>query len=518
MPVSLRVPDTARSTAHGRTGIRCVQRRPLRRRDARREGVQQGVLVFLGRIGRGPPDPQVPKVPQEVEPEPGPGGLPVARDRLREPRDPPGHGARRGADEHDRLRRQPEAVQPQLEVLRHRPGAVEAEVRHALQPLADQREVQGGRRQGGRELHHEDARRLVPDLATPLDGTVGHEADLSEEGGGAAVVGHQVVHTLVAGGDRSGAATAVADHGAYRLTIMPNPSQEREPDPSGAPAARRTWTRPAAAAGLVAGVALVPPSSAARSRAARPARRSPSARPRRRRPRSRRPVQPPRPARRRRRPLRPPRPPSVRGDARPPRRRRPPAGLRHPRPHGLAAGPALARPAPAPPTEVTQSLAARLDARLQTLLKTLGDPRGLGRDRLGRRAPLVRRRGQRGHRDREGDDPGHRVRPRIGVEDAHGRGRAAAGGRGEARARPAGGAPPAGVQAGPADHRPHAARPHERAAGLLPQPEDRQAAPGEAGRRLDGAPGVAVRAGQACRPGQDLALLEHATTCSSASW
>ena len=37
---------------------------------------------------------------------------------------------------------------------------------------------------------------------------------------------------------------------------MPNPPQEREADPSGAPVARRTWTRPLAAAGLLAGVGL----------------------------------------------------------------------------------------------------------------------------------------------------------------------------------------------------------------------------------------------------------------------
>ena len=61
----------------------------------------------------------------------------------------------------------------------------------------------------------------------------------------------------MAGGDRSGAATAVADHGAYRLTIMPNQSQEREQGPSRPPATRRTWRRPAAVAGLVAGFALV---------------------------------------------------------------------------------------------------------------------------------------------------------------------------------------------------------------------------------------------------------------------
>ena len=61
----------------------------------------------------------------------------------------------------------------------------------------------------------------------------------------------------MAGGGESGEATAVANREAYRLTIMPNPPPEREPDPSLVPTVPRVWTRPAAGAGLVAGVALV---------------------------------------------------------------------------------------------------------------------------------------------------------------------------------------------------------------------------------------------------------------------
>ena len=173
------------------------------------------------------------------------------------------------------------------------------------------------------------------------------------------------------GGDRSGAAAAVTDHGAYRHTIMPNSSQERERGPSGAPIAHRTWRRPAAVAGLVAGVALVAViaggaltgGSSGRSIAAVSPTSSPSA------------VVSPAAT------LSPTATPSPaafasNGPAVSPGQASPPAPP--PQPTTGTPGPVpSASPTASPvpdPTEVTPALAARLDARLHAFLKRSGIP------------------------------------------------------------------------------------------------------------------------------------------------
>ena len=70
----------------------------------------------------------------------------------------------------------------------------------------------------------------MADRTAPLDGAVGHEADLSEQGRGASVVGHQgITRPFGLGRDTAvGVRLAPRDAGAgYRLTIMPNPPSER---------------------------------------------------------------------------------------------------------------------------------------------------------------------------------------------------------------------------------------------------------------------------------------------------
>ena len=106
------------------------------------------------------------------------------------------------------------------------------------------------------------------------------------------------------------------------------------------------------------------------------------------------------------------------------------------------------------------------------------DPRDLGRDPVGRRPKLAGHVRPGGRRGQDADDPRQRVRAGLDVEDLHGGRRAPAGRGGAADPRRAGRAPAAGVSAGQADHRPDAARPHQRPAGLLPQPEDRHGAAG----------------------------------------
>ena len=257
MPVSLRAPETARSTAHGRTGsgayraARSVAGTPAAKASSRASSYSSDASVAAHQTRRSPrfrrkwsqsPDQAGFRSPGTVFASP-------ARRPDTEPVEEPMNTT--GCDgSQNRFSRSWRSFDTGRAPSRRRSGT-----RSSHLPISERSSGADGT--GAWSSTDEDAGRLVPDLAAPLDGTVGHEADLAEEGGGAAVVGHRVIHTLVAGGDRSGAATAVADHGAYRLTIMPNLTQEREPVPSEASVARRPWRRPAAVAGLVAGVALV---------------------------------------------------------------------------------------------------------------------------------------------------------------------------------------------------------------------------------------------------------------------
>ena len=256
MPVSLRAPDVARSTAQGRTGsgawraARSAAGTPAAKASSRASSYSSGASVAAHQTRRSPglrrkwsqsPDQAGFRSPGTV----------FARPAIRpdtEPVDEPMN--RTGCDgSQKRLRRSWRSFETGS-------AAVQAEVRHAFQPLADQREIKRRGRDGGLELHHEDARRLVPDLATPLDGAVGHEADLAEEGGGAAVVGHQVDshargggRSIRLGGSRDGPWGVSSHHHA-------EPTAGARGRPSATPVARRAWTRPAAVAALVAGIAL----------------------------------------------------------------------------------------------------------------------------------------------------------------------------------------------------------------------------------------------------------------------
>jgi len=178
----------------------------------------------------------------------------------------------------------------------------------------------------------------------------------------------------VAGGDRSGSAAAVTDHGAYRLTIMPNQPPEREDGPSGAPDARRTWTRPAAVAGLVAGIALAAVlvgSVVSGGLAGGPAAVSPSAT-----------MQPVAIATTGLSvgPTGPFVSPAVAPSLATPATEAPATAATTPTstPTTPTPGPTAAAPTPASPaadpTQVTPALAARLDTRLKALLKSSGIP------------------------------------------------------------------------------------------------------------------------------------------------
>ena len=83
----------------------------------------------------------------------------------------------------------------------------------------------------------------------------------------------------------------------------------------------------------------------------------------------------------------------------------------------------------------------------------------------------------REHQDRRGGRTGHGLRGREHQQDVHGRTDHAAGAGGQGRPRAPGRPVPAGAPHRPAGDRAHAARPHERPAGLLPRAEDRQGAP-----------------------------------------
>ena len=88
------------------------------------------------------------------------------------------------------LVRQPERGEPLQQLARPGSLAVEPQLRHPLEPLADEREVQGRRRQRRGELDDEHAGRRMADRPAPLRGAVGDQPDLAQEIGGGGGVGH----------------------------------------------------------------------------------------------------------------------------------------------------------------------------------------------------------------------------------------------------------------------------------------------------------------------------------------
>ncbi len=145
------------------------------------EGRQQGVLVFLGRRGRRPPDLQPIERAQCLEPMPAGRRSPVAELRLGDRGHPPRHGHLGRPDEEDRLRRQPERPETGGHGFRRRHLAVEAERLDPFDPLADAGQLDRGRRQRGGRLDDEDPRSLGLDRTPPDRWAVGHEADRTKE-------------------------------------------------------------------------------------------------------------------------------------------------------------------------------------------------------------------------------------------------------------------------------------------------------------------------------------------------
>ena len=90
--------------------------------------------------------------------------------------------------------------------------------------------------------------------------------------------------------------------------------------------------------------------------------------------------------------------------------------------------------------------------------------------------------------------------------------------RGQGRPGRPGGSAPSRLSARPPDHGPHAARPHQRAAGLLLRPGDRPRPPGQPGRGVDAGADVALRAQAPPRTGPARSgATPTPTTCSWAS-
>ena len=161
---------------------------------------------------------------------------------------------------------------------------------------------------------------------------------------------------------------------------------------------------------------------------------------------------------------------------------------------------------------------AALDARLERLRAKYGHPGHLGRDRLRRRLDLARRGRPRRRRRRPSGHAGHRVLGRERLEDLH------RGPRPRASSRTAGcgldalGAGlPADAADRPGDHRPRAARPHQRPARLLFGAGRRPRAAEQAGRVWDAGALAQVRRQAVRQARHGVALLEHELLSSGCS-
>ena len=167
----------------------------LRLVDARGEGIEERVLVFLGGRRCRPPDVDGVETAQRLQPVSA--GVRPAIAKLG-----PGHGGQpppdrrlRGADVEDRLGRQPEARQPGGQGLRGRSSAIDVERLDAFDPFADLRQLDRGGGQGSAQFEDEDTGTLGRDGSAPLPGTVGHEPHRAKQLGGAGggrVRGHRV--------------------------------------------------------------------------------------------------------------------------------------------------------------------------------------------------------------------------------------------------------------------------------------------------------------------------------------
>ena len=183
-PVAFRSPVGRLRLAKGRTTV--VSGSASRSAVGTRlgEGRQQCILVLLGSVRGGPPDPNTIERPERAEPVTAGIRPPVAELGRGHRRHPPGDGALARADEEDGLRRKPERGESGRERFRERPLTVETKRLHALDPLPDAGQLdRRGRKRGGK-LDDEDALALRRDRPTPDRGTVRHQPDRAEQAGG----------------------------------------------------------------------------------------------------------------------------------------------------------------------------------------------------------------------------------------------------------------------------------------------------------------------------------------------
>ena len=426
---------------------------------------------------------------------------------------PPGHGSRRAADEHDRLataaRSAPRRWSRSLETGRT-PSSRSSGTRSSHLPTSDRSSGADGSGAGSSTTKTPGAG--VPDRPPPRDGAVGHEADLADQVGGASVVGHWPRARGSEGkGGRSwpGGAFAWSSVSSHH-----HGERTRRAGPASAARARRT-PRAASRARRRASAALVVGGARGRDRGRRASSAARSGRPE-----TVAAASPSASIAVRRDGIRassgsPPTAPSasptsmasatasaVRPSAvaRPvghARRRARPA--RPPSRHGR-------RPGQGPPGASRQAARKKLQIPGVSVAILWDD----GRRWLG----------ASGLRDVAAGDPmtTGTAFALASVSKTLDRRRGAAARRGgEALARPAGRAPAAGLRHEPEDHRPHAARPHERPARLLPEREDRQPAPA----RPRTPPGPPSGPGRTCRTSArsraSSGSTRTRTTCSSAS-
>ena len=474
-PEARRSPVGRRRFANGSTHRRIVERSDLVGRHARREGVEQRVLVLLRGIGRGPPDPHRDGCPERVQPVSTRGGPAVTEHRVLERRDAPPIDvvAAMYSTTWDGNQNWPSLVATAREL---GSDAVQGQRGHALDPLADAGQLDRCPRQRLAQLDHEDARRAGRNRSAPDDGAIGQQPDLAQQLGGVHErergAGHPGMVPVRAPryGARCMAASRARRAGVRHallivpiavaaavgtVTLGPILATQRAPDLIGvlAPA-------PTASPTPIQTTAPVPARAPPRRHPRHPPRQPRHRRRRRARPRSRarcRQQPPPRslPA--------PPRPRHRRRLAQPGTRSRRAADGRaadidHATTTGAGHSPGAAG-------------ASRSPAR------AVRDPGHLSRDRPARRIDVARRQRHGRRRGRKAGDPFDLLRDRQRQQDLHGRADPGSGrGRPDRSQRP-GPAVPAGPQE---DLRqgegPPPPRSHERAARLLLPRVHRQAA------------------------------------------
>ena len=179
-------------------------------RDPLGERVEQRVLVLLRRVGSGEPDAGPREVAQRVQPMAARVRSTIAQRCLADRGDARADGCRRGSDEHDDLVRKPVRGHPSVKSLGGRPTAVEPQLRGALDPLPDARQLDGRAGQRSGELDGVDPGPRQRDGTAPLDRSVGQKAHGAYEVGacrGCVLAGHADTGYPRTGGSASAAET-----------------------------------------------------------------------------------------------------------------------------------------------------------------------------------------------------------------------------------------------------------------------------------------------------------------------